>query len=228
MKPQWCCLKVTQCFLRQCWLNVWSSQSTLGAKCFPFPDKPLSNNAFYLLLNSFCWLNIQGQIHHCTTLLYHQKSKQHNKGNTELVLGIKLSLYWIAQKYSPRMCLIPINSYSLATVISSGRMLPMTSITTSAQIVEGWKTPNIPISHQILLYYRYLNNHGNIRWQKADPLYPVNLNILIFLSKLHFPFKPFHLISVLKAQHLSNSCPGFSRTLPTIHYRERRSDHDAS
>lgn len=111
-------------------------------KCLPFPDMPLSNNAFYLLLNSFCWLNIQGQIdwpwHYLTVTPEKQTAR---KDRTKIDLWIKLLLNWFSPKQRPHKCLISLNSYSLTTITSSGRILPVTTITTSAKAAESWKTP---------------------------------------------------------------------------------------
>lgn len=73
------------------------------------------------------------------------EEKTARKDRTKIDLWIKLLLNWFAPKQRPHKCLISLNSYSLTTIISSGRILPMTTITTSAQAAEGWKTPTAPL-----------------------------------------------------------------------------------
>lgn len=197
MKPEWYWLKATQCFLRQRWLNVWSSQSTLRTRCCP-----ASFQQHFLLLNRFCWLNIQG---HCNNRKVNSPVRVAQSQTRE-------TSFHYSELHNPHVShLLIVNS--LAVIISSGRIFPTTSLTTPVQIVQDWKTPTTLTSHQILLY---LSIHRNIRWQEADQIYSVKLNILIFLSKLHFPFKWFHLISMLRAKNLNNSCPEFSHELATM------------
>lgn len=190
------------------------SEATL-IKCVLFSkytgDKMLSISRYasfqqhFLLLNGFCWLNIQG---HCNTRKVNSPVRVAQSQTRE-------TSFHYTELHNPHVShLLIVNN--LAVIISSGRIFPITSLTTPVQIAEGWKTPTTLTSHQILLYCRYLSIHGNIRWQEAGQICSVKLSILIFLSKLHFPFKWFPLISTFRAKNLNNCCPEFSHALATI------------